>query len=125
MRIELRPLREQLEEFLDTKDLNLPGQCYEPGDAPRKEAQASTTERASRLKFVIATLPDPVHTHLPAFVADLSIGKEMGYAFNDRHPSSGQLGVVQTLRPAGNAIPCVALGFIGMRVSVKRRPKER
>ena len=48
-----------------------------------------------------------------------------GYAFSDRHPSSGQQGVVQTLRPAGNAIPCVALGFIGMRVSVKRRPKER
>src|SRR5713101_9719428 len=52
-------LQEELEEFLDVKGLILPEECYEPGDAPRKELQPDVIEKSSRLKFVIATLPDP------------------------------------------------------------------
>lgn len=63
----LRPgcsiLQEEIKGFVEVKDLILPDQCYESGDMPRKEPQ-DLTDKTSYLKFVIALLPDPVHTHL-------------------------------------------------------------
>lgn len=56
-------LEEQLEEFLEIQELIPPKQCYEPGAAAGKESPQDLTEKTSRLKFVIAILPDPVHTH--------------------------------------------------------------
>ncbi len=73
-----RGLEEELKEFLDIKDLILPKQCYESGDAPIGETQPEVTEKASRLKFVIATLPDPVHTHLPVLFDQFAVAIQEG-----------------------------------------------
>ena len=71
-------LQEQLEEFLEIKELIPPEQCYEPGDAPRKEPQQDLTRKTSQLKFVIALLPDPVHTHLPVLFDQFAVAIQEG-----------------------------------------------
>ena len=71
-------LQQELEEFLDVKGLILPEECYEPGDAPRKELQPDVIERSSQLKFVIATLPDPAHTHLPVLFDQFAVAIQEG-----------------------------------------------
>jgi len=71
-------LQEELEEFLDVKGLILPEECYEPGDAPRKELQPDVIERSSQIKFVIATLPDPAHTHLPVLFDQFAVAIQEG-----------------------------------------------
>src|SRR5229473_661313 len=71
-------LQEQLEEFLEIKELIPPEQCYEPGDAPRKEPQQDLTRKTSQLKFVIALLPDPVHTHLSALFDQFAVAIQEG-----------------------------------------------
>ena len=55
-------LQEQLEDFLETKHLAVPEECSGPKDASANE---DLTEKTSQLKFVVAILPDPAHTHLP------------------------------------------------------------
>ena len=55
----------QLQEYLEVTELTLPPQCYEnPTAAPRSRSHELNDE-TSQLKFVIAFLPDPLHTHLP------------------------------------------------------------
>jgi len=56
-------IEERLEEFLSTKEPIAPRECYEPEPALAKEIPKEITEKTSKLKFVIATLPDPLHTH--------------------------------------------------------------
>jgi len=62
-------LEEELGEFLDldvdtdTDRLSPPQQCYEQG-VKRGESGPNVAQKTSQLKFVIALLPDPVHTHL-------------------------------------------------------------
>ena len=62
-------LEEKLEEFLDLdtdteiERLSPPQQCYAEG-VKRAESGADVAQKSSQLKFVIALLPDPVHTHL-------------------------------------------------------------
>jgi hypothetical protein len=56
-------LEEQLEEFLDIKELIPPQQCYESGTAVGKESPQDLAQKTAQLKFVVAILPDPVHTH--------------------------------------------------------------
>ena len=62
-------LKEELGEFLDldtdtdTDRLSPPQQCYETG-VKRGESGPNVAQKTSELKFVIALLPDPVHTHL-------------------------------------------------------------
>src|SRR6266446_10174363 len=73
-----RGLEEELKEFLDIKDLILPKQCYESGDAPIGETQPEVTEKTSQLKFVIALLPDPVHTHLPVLFDQFAVAIQEG-----------------------------------------------
>ena len=58
-------LQSELQDFLDIKKLNFPEQCLAPSDPPVKQTQQDLTSKTSQLKFVIAILPDPVHTHLP------------------------------------------------------------
>jgi hypothetical protein len=59
-------LHDTLQDFLDIPDLPFPKRCYvgESDDAPQTTLP-SLNYPAANLRFVIALLPDPVHTHLP------------------------------------------------------------
>ncbi|HET7107504.1 MAG TPA: hypothetical protein VFI38_11895 [Candidatus Acidoferrum sp.] len=58
-------IEERLREFLATNETLFPVQCY-VDEAAGKRAQptAHKADSPQKLKFVIATLPDPLHTHL-------------------------------------------------------------
>ena len=75
-------LEEQMEDFLDIAELAAPDLCYEPGSPPdfsKKNAYLSDLgQRTSHLKFVIATLPDPVHTHLPVVFDQFTVAIQEG-----------------------------------------------
>src|SRR3954470_125205 len=45
-------LKDQLEDFLDVKELAAPGECYAPGVTPPHQVDLS--DKTSQLKFVIA-----------------------------------------------------------------------
>jgi hypothetical protein len=49
-------LKEQLEDFLETKHLTLPKQCSGLEDASPNGSQQYLTEKTSQLKFVVAIL---------------------------------------------------------------------
>jgi hypothetical protein len=70
-------LEELLEEFLDIKELAAPGPCYAPGDIPPREPE-DMIRKTSQLKFVIALLPDPVHTHLPVLFDQFAVAIQEG-----------------------------------------------
>jgi hypothetical protein len=72
-----RSLEEALEEFLEIKELSPPEQCYDPGGAPGKSGQ-DVKQKTSQLKFVIALLPDPVHTHLSALFDQFAVAIQEG-----------------------------------------------
>jgi hypothetical protein len=71
-------LEEQLEEFLDIKELILPEQCYEPGDTPGNKSDGDLSQKTSQLKFVIAILPDPIHTHFSVLFDQLAAAIQEG-----------------------------------------------
>jgi hypothetical protein len=54
-----------LQEFLLTQENSVaaPPVCFDDGKSPSSADSQDLTEKASHLKFVIATLPDPLHTH--------------------------------------------------------------
>ena len=54
-----------LQEFLLTQKISIaaPPVCFDDSPAPSPNAESELRTRASHLKFVIATLPDPLHTH--------------------------------------------------------------
>ncbi len=55
----------QLEEFLKIQIPVLPSSCYESREtSPQAAYPARAAKSDTNLKFVIAILPDPVHTHL-------------------------------------------------------------
>ena len=57
-------LATELRDFLDTKLSVLPEVCYAPGEIPPPSAPVAVSSDPESLKFVVAFLPDPVHTHL-------------------------------------------------------------
>src|SRR5882672_1194762 len=67
-------LKDELENFLDIRNLSAPKHCYE-GVAPTPPDLSSKT---AQLKFVIATLPDPVHTHLPILFDQFAVAIQEG-----------------------------------------------
>ncbi len=73
-------LEEELEDFLAVKDLILPGQCYESGVAPPIEDKEKEAlgKKTSQLKFVIALMPDPVHTHSSALFDQFAVSIQEG-----------------------------------------------
>lgn len=71
-------LKEQLEDFLDIENLILPKECYDPGDTSRNEPQQDFTDKTSQLKFVVALLPDPAHTHLPVLFDQFAVSIQEG-----------------------------------------------
>ena len=66
-------LKEQLEDFLETEHLTLPEQCSGPKPASGTGSSPDLSEKTSHLKFVVAILPDPVHTHLPALFDQFAV----------------------------------------------------
>src|SRR5258708_1487787 len=69
-------LQELLQGFLDIKELVAPEECYESGHTPK--TQGGLTQKASHLKFVIALLPDPVHTHQPVLFDQFAVAIQDG-----------------------------------------------
>jgi hypothetical protein len=65
-------LKEELQDFLEIGQLPLPDPCYEKGKAP-PATQLCLADKTSRLKFVVAILPDPVHTHLSALFDQFAV----------------------------------------------------
>jgi hypothetical protein len=59
-----RDLEQRLQDFLlvDENEIVAPGSCY-VGDRPVPSQKL--LEQAKHMRFVIATLPDPLHTHFP------------------------------------------------------------
>jgi len=58
-------IEDHLQELLGTEASLVPDHCYlDKAAAKPAKTSASTTNQAPKLKFIIATLPDPLHTHL-------------------------------------------------------------
>jgi hypothetical protein len=71
-------LQEELESFLAIKNLILPRQCYQPEDAPHGPPHNDLSEKTPQLKFVIALMPDPVHTHSSALFDQFAVAIQEG-----------------------------------------------
>jgi hypothetical protein len=69
-------LEEHLEDFLDIKELAAPLECYASGDKPG--APTDLTAKTSQLKFVIALVPDPIHTHQPVLFDQFTVAIQEG-----------------------------------------------
>ncbi|MGA2421362.1 MAG: hypothetical protein ABSG69_14895, partial [Candidatus Acidiferrum sp.] len=80
---ELKPgcqsLQGEMEDFLGIKDNLLlpPVDCY-VDPAQRGQQQVELTQRTANLRFIIALLPDPVHTHSPVLFDDLAVAVQEG-----------------------------------------------
>jgi hypothetical protein len=81
-RIEYKPgcdsLGEQLEDFLEIENMGLPDNCYQPNDPRRRLPHPDPTKITEGLKFVVALLPDPVHTHLPVVFDQFAVAIQEG-----------------------------------------------
>ncbi len=81
-RIELGPgcqrLEEQLQDFLETKDPIAPGECYLTPVPPANRISKELTEKTSGLKFVVALVPDPLHTHLAVLFDQFTVAVQEG-----------------------------------------------
>ena len=58
-----RGIEQQLQDFLDVDEAIAPRGCYGTPLPAEAKIPKEIAERTSRLRFVIASLPDPVHTH--------------------------------------------------------------
>ena len=89
---ELKPgcdsLKDQLADFLESEDLAVPDNCYEKDDPARNQSHQDPTDKTSQLKFVIALLPDPVHTHLPVVFDQFAVAIQEG-AQDERYDFDG------------------------------------
>jgi hypothetical protein len=71
-------LQSELEAFLAIEDLILPKQCYISDDAPPDKVPEGQGTKPSRLKFVIALMPDPLHTHLSRLFDQFAVALQEG-----------------------------------------------
>src|ERR1700693_365171 len=73
-------LQNELQDFLETT--SVPSPCSEKVDASPSESQSNPdldlVRKTSQLKFIIAILPDPVHTHLPVLFDQFTAAIEEG-----------------------------------------------
>jgi len=69
-------LEDEFEEFLAVKNLRPPPQCYDQGEGNGDYPDLS--QKTSQLKFVIAFLPDPAHTHLSTVFDQFAIAIQEG-----------------------------------------------
>jgi len=73
-------LQSRLKNFLEVKNdqqLDVPDSCY-PDPANKDLSKPIAKPQAAQLKFVIAILPDPLHTHLPVLFDELTIAIQEG-----------------------------------------------
>jgi len=79
-------LQDELQDFLKIQNLKpslvVPKACNTSGGAPEEAenhpAQPELAQRTAHLKFVVATLPDPVHTHLPVLFDQFAVAIQEG-----------------------------------------------
>jgi hypothetical protein len=71
-------LHDVLQDFLDIQDIPFPVSCYEKEDAPTAQPRQVARDKVPQLKFVIALLPDPVHTHLPVLFDQFATAVQEG-----------------------------------------------
>ncbi len=71
-------LEQQLEEFLGIEEVVPPKQCFKSGFPPPGTSHHELTEKTSQLKFVIALLPDPVHTHSSVLFDQFAVAIQEG-----------------------------------------------
>ena len=71
-------LQGRLKEFLEIKDLTPPQQCYESSDTPATKPPPELAQKTAQLKFIIALLPDPVHTHFPVLFDQFAVAIQEG-----------------------------------------------
>jgi hypothetical protein len=71
-------LRDELQSFLEIEELVLPKNCYPQGQDVQPVARPELVAKTSELKFVIATLPDPIHTHLPVLFDQFTVAIQEG-----------------------------------------------
>jgi hypothetical protein len=72
-------LQSELQDFLETT--TFPNPCSENGNTSDTESPSPNSElvrKTSQLKFVIAVLPDPVHTHLPVLFDQFAVAIQEG-----------------------------------------------
>ena len=69
-------LEEELEGFLDIDGPVAPKGCYDPQHKP--PSPIGLLDRTKELKFVIALLPDPVHTHQPVLFDQFAVAIQEG-----------------------------------------------
>jgi hypothetical protein len=50
--------------LVDEKEIVAPGSCY-PGETRQQPNSSTLQGQAQQLRFIIATVPDPLHTHFP------------------------------------------------------------
>ena len=68
-----RSLQDELKEFLAIKTLALLPTCYADSKTGTETSPADLSSTSSDLKFVIALLPDPVHTHASTFFDQFAV----------------------------------------------------
>ena len=71
-------LQEELEDFLTIENLIVPETCYESGKAPEGQPPPDFYTKTSGLKFIIALMPDPVHTHLSPLFDQFAVAIQEG-----------------------------------------------
>jgi hypothetical protein len=73
-----RSLQGELREFLRVDTLALPPHCYEGGGTGSDKSPRDLSKTTSELKFVIAMMPDPVHTHLATLFDQFAVSIQQG-----------------------------------------------
>ena len=71
-------IADQLQQYLEIKDLALPPQCYEEQTAALRSISNEVKDKTSGLKVVVAFLPDPLHTHLPVVFDEFTSAVQEG-----------------------------------------------
>jgi hypothetical protein len=71
-------LKVKLEDFLAIDDLPPPRECFESADAHQDQLPESLSDKTSGLKFVIALMPDPAHTHSSAMFDQFAVAIQEG-----------------------------------------------
>jgi len=71
-------LQEELEDFLAIENLSAPRTCYESGKVPEGQPSPDFSSKPLGLKFIIALMPDPVHTHLSSLFDQFVVAIQEG-----------------------------------------------
>jgi hypothetical protein len=73
-----RNVEERLQDFLETEEPIAPNDCYISGAPLGLRPSKQLAEKTSRLKFLIALLPDPLHTHQSVLFDQFTVAIQEG-----------------------------------------------